>query len=554
MSDRKRTLRCAVYTRKSSEEGLEQDFNSLDAQREACEAYIASQKSEGWALLRGQYDDGGFSGGTLERPALQQLLADIEDSRVDVIVVYKIDRLSRSLMDFAKLVEVFDRKDVTFVSVTQAFNTTTSMGRLTLNILLSFAQFERELTGERIRDKIAASKKKGLWMGGFIPFGYDAHNRTLVINEPEAATVRTLFDLYLQHGTVPALEAEAARRGYVTRHRELGSGKSTGGRPFSRGHLYKILTNPLYIGEIEHKGTRYHGQHPAIIDQATWDAVQSRLRANTQGGKRTRANIKDPSLLAGLLFDDTGRRLIASHAVKSGRRYRYYASAPGDAGLEGSPAMRISAPEIEPVILHQVTSFLRQTTRLIDELGLQQQTPDSTKRIMEVAERLATELETTRGADQRAILGDLVGRVTVAADSLVIELNRVQVAARLLGDAQPDDSGTGQPVVVAVPLRVAHRGVETRLIIEGESASSRTPDPVLVRSIARGHAWFEDLVAGRASTIKQIADREGLTDRYVTRLLDLAFLPPALVEDILDGRQPADLTVEKLGQADLAWG
>ena len=293
MADRKKTLRCAVYTRKSSEEGLEQDFNSLHAQREACEAYVASQKSEGWALLRDHYDDGGFSGGTLERPALQQLLADIEDGRVDVIVVYKIDRLSRSLMDFAKLVEVFDRKGVTFVSVTQAFNTTTSMGRLTLNILLSFAQFEREVTGERIRDKIAASKKKGLWMGGFVPFGYNANERTLAINESEAAIVRSLFDLYLEHGTVPTLEAEAARRGYATRRRDVASGKSMGGRPFSRGHLYKILTNPLYIGIIEHKGVHHRGQHPALIDSATWDAVHERLRANTQGGKRIRGNVKE---------------------------------------------------------------------------------------------------------------------------------------------------------------------------------------------------------------------------------------------------------------------
>ena len=388
------------------------------------------------------------------------------------MVVYKIDRLSRSLMDFAKLVEVFDRRDVTFVSVTQAFNTTTSMGRLTLNILLSFAQFEREVTGERIRDKIAASKKKGLWMGGHVPFGYDAHERTLTINEPEAAIVRSLFDLYLECGIVPALETEAARRGFVTRRRNPGSGKSMGGRPFSRGHLYKILTNPLYIGDIEHKGTRYPGQHPPIVDTATWDAVQAQLRANTQGGHRSRRNVKEPSLLAGLLFDDIGRRLIATHAVKSGRRYRYYSSTPGEEGHNASPTMRISAPEIEPVVLRQVTGFLRQTTRLIDELGLQQCDPDATKRIMEAAEQLAAGLETLRGEEQRQVLADLVSRVTIAADLLLIELDRSQLAARLLTDALPNDGGTDQAVVIAVPLRIARRGVETRLIIENESAPS----------------------------------------------------------------------------------
>ena len=419
MADRKRTLRCAIYTRKSSEEGLEQDFNSLDAQREACEAYVASQKSEGWALLRDHYDDGGFSGGTLERPALQQLLADIEDGRVDVIVVYKIDRLSRSLMDFAKLVEVFDRKGVTFVSVTQAFNTTTSMGRLTLNILLSFAQFEREVTGERIRDKIAASKKKGLWMGGFVPFGYNANERTLAINESEAAIVRSLFDLYLEHGTVPTLEAEAARRGYATRRRDVASGKSMGGRPFSRGHLYKILTNPLYIGIIEHKGVHHRGQHPALIDSATWDAVQERLRANTQGGKRIRGNVKESALLAGLLFDEDGHALRSTHTVKRGRRYRYYATQPADGD---KPPFRLSASEIEPVVLHQIRAFLEQPARLVDALDLSRATPDTLNSVIAAGQSLAETLQVSTG--QRDLLVELIDRVTVGEDALLIALNQ----------------------------------------------------------------------------------------------------------------------------------
>jgi DNA invertase Pin-like site-specific DNA recombinase len=277
MRETHQSLRCAIYTRKSSEEGLEQDFNSLHAQREACEAYVKSQKHEGWMALPTVYDDGGFSGGSMERPALRQLLDDIRGKRVDVVVVYKVDRLTRSLADFAKIVEVFDASGVSFVSVTQAFNTTSSMGHLTLNVLLSFAQFEREVTGERIRDKIAASKKKGMWMGGFVPFGYRAHERTLVIENDEAETIQVIFERYLQLGSVAKLELELRRRKLQTRAFTSASNKAWGNRPFSRGHLYKILSNPVYAGKIAHKGEVYAGLHQAIIDQSTWDAVQTQL-------------------------------------------------------------------------------------------------------------------------------------------------------------------------------------------------------------------------------------------------------------------------------------
>ena len=270
VSNRRKKLRCAIYTRKSTEEGLDQEFNSLDAQREACEAYIASQKHEGWICIPDKYDDGGISGATLERPAMLQLLTDIKEGRVDVVVVYKVDRLTRALADFAKIVDVFDAHKVSFVSVTQQFNTTTSMGRLTLNVLLSFAQFEREVTAERIRDKIAASKKKGMWMGGNVPLGYDAKDRTLAINAAEAETVRTVFRLYLDLGSVRALRAEAHRQGL----------RSKTGNAFSYGHLYFLLQNPIYFGRIRHKKVSYPGLHPAIIDQATWDAVQQRLSAH----------------------------------------------------------------------------------------------------------------------------------------------------------------------------------------------------------------------------------------------------------------------------------
>jgi DNA invertase Pin-like site-specific DNA recombinase len=552
MSDRKRQLRCAIYTRKSSDEGLEQDFNSLDAQREACEAYVRSQRAEGWTALPDRYDDGGWSGGTLERPALQALLADIEAGNVDIVVVYKIDRLTRSLMDFSKLVEVLDRNEVTFVSVTQAFNTTTSMGRLTLNILLSFAQFEREVTGERIRDKIAASKKKGMWMGGMVPIGYEAKDRTLAIVESEAEVVRTIFRLYLELGNVTLVEEELRHRGITTRRMVAASGRVMGGKPFSRGHIYRVLGNPLYIGRICHKTETYDGQHPAIIDRATWDAVKAQLAANTRG-KRSRPNVKEPSLISGLLFDENGNRMVADHAVKSGRRYRYYVARSED-GAENGGAFRISASEIEPVVAGQVIGFLRSTGRLFDELGAGQLSPDRLQVVIAAAANLATNLESGSGPEQRELLADLIERVVVGASSIEIHLKRAALTARLVGDGVASVD-RDDPIVVEAPVRIARRGVETKLVIEGDGAAAAGPDPALIKAVARGHVWFDDLVTGRATSIAEIAEREGMTGRYVARLLDLAFLPPALVEDIVAGRQPVEMTAETLSRSErpLLW-
>jgi DNA invertase Pin-like site-specific DNA recombinase len=344
-----RKLRCAVYTRKSSEEGLEQEFNSLDAQREACEAYIASQRSEGWVLVRDQYDDGGISGGTLERPALQRLLSDIEDGLVDVVVVYKIDRLSRSLMDFSKLVEVFDRNNVTFVSVTQSFNTTTSMGRLTLNILLSFAQFEREVTAERIRDKVRASRMKGIFMGGTPPYGYKPKDRKLVINEGEARNVRWIFDRFLEIGSATELAREVARRSIRTPR----------GNPMSKNFLYRMLNNRAYIGEAVHKGTGYAGEHQRLIDQRTWDHVQSILHESPRlRGNNTRAEI--PTLLKGLLFGPDGAAFSPTHTRKGDRLYRYYVSQTVlKHGAGKCPVARVPAAEIEAAVVGQIRGMLR---------------------------------------------------------------------------------------------------------------------------------------------------------------------------------------------------
>ncbi|WP_461496350.1 recombinase family protein, partial [Pyruvatibacter sp.] len=319
-------IRCAIYTRKSSEEGLEQEFNSLDAQREACAAYIASQKHEGWMLLPENYDDGGLSGGSLERPALKRLLEDIAAGKVDQIIVYKIDRLTRSLADFSKIVDVLDAAEASFVSVTQSFNTATSMGRLTLNMLLSFAQFEREVTAERIRDKIAASKRKGLWMGGSVPMGYDPDGRTLTINSNEAPTIRTLYDLYEQYGTVREVKGQADLLGLKSRQRRGSDGSVTGGNPFDRGHIHHILTNPIYAGRIRHREKVFDGQHLAIIDPARWDCIQRQLQDGAAKG-RARKTAKQRSLLCGKVFDETGDRLTPSHTkTRKGARLRYYVS------------------------------------------------------------------------------------------------------------------------------------------------------------------------------------------------------------------------------------
>src|SRR5258705_11730697 len=357
--------RCAIYTRKSSEEGLEQEFNSLQAQSEACEAYIRSQRHEGWALVRTRYDDGGFSGGNMERPALQRLLADIQGGRIDIIVVYKVDRLTRSLADFARLVEIFDAQGASFVSVTQQFNTTSSMGRLTLNVLLSFAQFEREGTGERIRDKIAASKQKGMWMGGWVPIGYDRKDRTLTINETEAVTVRTIFDLFLKLKNVQLVQAELARLNLTTKPYATPRGRAVGGLSFARGHLYKILSNPLYIGEIEHRGVRYPGQHPPLIDPATWDGVQAQLAANHHEN-RSRTNAKSKNLLAGFIYDDAGNRLVSSHAAKNGKRYLHYVTSEGTGRSVAAAKARLWLPAamIDELVRTKLQNFLTDQTAI----------------------------------------------------------------------------------------------------------------------------------------------------------------------------------------------
>jgi DNA invertase Pin-like site-specific DNA recombinase len=418
-----RKLRCAVYTRKSTEEGLEMEFNSLDAQREACEAYIASQKAEGWVLIPEPYDDGGFSGGTLDRPALKRLLADTEDGRIDVVVVYKIDRLSRSLMDFAKLVEVFDRGGVTFVSVTQSFNTTTSMGRLTLNILLSFAQFEREVIGERIRDKIAASRKRGMWMGGFVPLGYEVRDRKLVINDAEAATVRMIFERFVEVGSATALARTLAAEGVRTRR----------GRLVDKGFLYKLINNRVYIGDAVHKGTAYPGEHEAIITRALWDKVHGILRESPRvRAGRTRA--ATPALLKGLIFGPTGCAMTPTHTRRGDKLYRYYVSQSVlKRGADACPVGRVPAAEIEGAVVDQLRGLLRAPEVIVGTWRSARREIDglSEAKVREALEGLDPLWDELFPAEQARVVQLLVERVEVGQEGVDICL-RVDGLARLV--------------------------------------------------------------------------------------------------------------------------
>src|SRR6059058_5566849 len=486
--------RCAIYTRKSSEEGLEQEFNSLQAQCEACEAYIGSQRHEGWGLARTRYYDGGFSGGNMERPALQRLLADIGAGRIDIVVVYKVDRLTRSLADFARLVEIFDAQGVSFVSVTQQFNTTSSMGQLTLNVLLSFAQFEREVTGERIRDKIAASKKKGMWMGGNVPLGYDANERTLVINPAEAETVCRIFALYRELGCVRRVKEEADRLGLRTKCSTTTNGTERGGKPFSRGHLYTMLSNPIYTGQIGHKGELHPGQQAALIDDASWSTVRDQLAANTRN-HRHRAKAAEPSLLAGLLVDARGERLTPSHAVKKGRRYRYYVSAAliTDAGTDRAQGWRLAAREIEEAVIRILADALTSPVRLVERFGAAGIPSDHIPKLLNRAARLAAALGGSP-VERAKLVRELVEKIIVDEKTIIIKLQR---GALLGGDVPSFASADGCDKAIELTAAVAftRRGAEAKLVLPGlaqQKHSSRC-DPALIKAIARGRAWFEEL-------------------------------------------------------------
>ena len=547
-------MRCAIYTRKSSEEGLEQDFNSLRAQREACEAYIASQKHEGWIVLPTFYDDGGVSGATLERPALQRLLADVEAGRIDTIVVYKVDRLTRTLSDFARLVEIFDRKAVSFVSVTQQFNTTTSMGRLTLNVLLSFAQFEREVTGERIRDKIAASKKKGMWMGGNPPLGYDVKDKKLIVNKAGAETVRSIFRQYREIESVRELRSRLAAEGVTSKRRVRRDGSIAGGKPINRGALYHLLQNRLYLGEIVHKEKSYPGKHEAIVDETLWDEVQASLAANRNGKRRE--TMRQPSLLTGLLVDEEGEGLTPSHAVKKGRRYRYYVS--HHLITEGKRAKRkgwrIPAADLEALVVARLKGWLGDEAAVSEIIEGDPLDPSAHAALITSAKAIAERWPELKPYQAKAYLNALLQRVIVESARVVIEVDCERALATLLAGPEAlsakrsrheRPSAAERLIVLEVPAVLKRAGLGMTLIVPG-ARQDATPDPSLIRLLPRAFAIQDRLERKPDLTLKRIAEAEGVSPSYATRALRLAYLAPDIVTAIIDGRQPPGLTANTL--------
>jgi DNA invertase Pin-like site-specific DNA recombinase len=520
-------VRCAIYTRVSTEHGLDQEFNSLDAQYEAASAYIKSQAHAGWTLIRSRYDDGGYSGGSTDRPDLQRLLDDIRARKIDVIVVYKVDRLTRSLADFAKLVELFDAQGVSFVSVTQQFNTTTSMGRLTLNVLLSFAQFEREVTSERIRDKIAASKRKGLWVGGPLPLGYEMKDGKIAVVEDEAERVRLIYRRYLEISGVNALVRDLRDKDIRTKIRLRSTGATHGGIPFERGSLFYLLRNRFYIGEVKYKGEILPGEQPAIMERELFDAVQQKL--TDQWSHRNHAKTKSDHLLTGLLYDDAGHRMIPTHATKAGIRYRYYISLPHLKGESKTVSVgsvsRIPATDIEDIIIKSVDEHL-------------------------VARHGQPSSSSPHTDDRGMMIAEQVIRIDVHQDRLIVRFKSA-------GTEEGSHSTDGQ--LLSIPWQKPPSRKSRQILIPlGLSRNEVRPTRIerrarLVNAIARGRRWLDEIVSGPAINIEQIATRQKCSVRQVNMTISLAFLAPDLVKAAVEGRLPRGIGVERLRDAPAEW-
>jgi DNA invertase Pin-like site-specific DNA recombinase len=515
-------VRCAIYTRVSSDSGLEQDFNSLDAQHEASQAYIKSQAHAGWTLIRIRYDDGGYSGGSTERPALQRLLEDVKARKVDIIVVYKVDRLTRSLADFAKLVELFDAHAVSFVSVTQQFNTTTSMGRLTLNVLLSFAQFEREVTSERIRDKVAASKRKGLWVGGNVCLGYAAVDRKVVVLPDEAETVRQIFEAYARLGSLSEVQKELRQRGIVSKRRTLKDGRKVGGIDFSTASLANLLHNRFYIGEVDYKGEILKGPQEPILDRALFDQVQEKLAA--QRIKRAKTNAEGNSLLTGRIFDDRGNGMTPTYAVKNGIHYRYYISTPllhGKSDIAGTVS-RVPAADIEHAIVK----------------ALQEQP------------------EIKEPTDDRTLLQTSVERVEIQINRLVVTLNP---EATKSSNTARSAKGKTAATIIHIPWTKPPTKRGRDIVLPAGVARDETKPlkaarrAKLIASIANGRRWLDELVSGQTKNPEEIAEREECSVRKVNMMISLAFLAPDLVKAALDGTLPRGITLSRLYEPSISW-
>jgi len=546
-------VRCAIYTRKSTDEGLEQAFNSLDAQREACAAFVLSQRHEGWTVSPNQYDDGGFSGGNLDRPALKRLLADIEAGQIDVIVVYKVDRLTRALSDFAKLVEVFDRGGVSFVSITQQFSTTTSMGRLTLNVLLSFAQFEREVIGERVRDKIAASKKKCMWMGGMPSLGYDVKDRKLVVNDDEARTVVGIYRRYLALKSVHALKDELAELGIMSKRRVRADGTEYGGTKFSRGALYLMLQNRIYRGEITHKGNSFPGEHPAIMEQPLWDEVQAVLAKN-RIDRATGVRAKHPSLLAGLLFDETGERLTPTYTIKKGTRYRYYVSTAllTRAARKLSTGRRIPAGDLEDLVISRLRSLFADPGHILDAIDDKSDSRFGHSQLIERGRCIAEDLRAQGPNEVKTTLITLLCRVEIKTERIEIKISRNRLAALLAGQSidlttedQKPNRNSDDVMTLVAPARLKRVGREMKMLTDN-AADHTAVDTSLLRIIARAHDIQARLIQNTKLTVHDVAREERVSAAYVYNLLRLPWLAPDITTAIVNGRQPPQLSAKTL--------
>lgn len=528
----KKKVRCAIYTRKSSEEGLEQDFNSLDAQREACEAYIKSQMHEGWFLLDKQYNDGGFSGGTMERPAFKELLKDIENDKIDIVVVYKVDRLTRSLMDFSKIIDVFDRHETSFVSITQQFNTTTSMGRLTLNILLSFAQFEREVTGERIRDKIAASKKKGMWMGGKVPLGYLKEDKKLVVHNEDAQKVQMLFDKYLELKSVPKLM-------HYLKENKI---KTKTDKYFSKGQLYHLLANKIYIGKITHKDKVYDGEHDAIICDETFEKVQKLLYEN-KVDKTCGVKSSSNSLLASLIYDDFGNKMTPSHSNNHGRRYRYYISRALKNNEETGSVSKIPAGEVEKFVIETTKEFLQdkeQIQKIVSEYKISKQ-----NKLIYIAQDI-------QDYSEPKLIRAIIHKIMVSKNLIEITYNETSIKKVLntLANNQeiviPDKSKNLTPIVISKNIKLTQPSRNDNiLILNAKEYDTPEPNPYLVNAIVKSFYYHKQIQSGK--TIEDLQTEEGLKDsKYIRNIMNLKYISPELTEQILNGTQPKYLSLQKL--------
>ena len=541
-SDARQSVRCAIYTRKSSEEGLDQEFNSLDAQREACAAYIVSQRHEGWSSVPEMYDDGGISGGHMNRPGLIQLLDDVKSGKVDVIVVYKVDRLTRSLSDFAKIVDILDGAGASFVSITQSFNTTTSMGRLTLNVLLSFAQFEREVTGERIRDKFAASKIKGIWMGGTVPFGYEVKDRKLIADPARAGILRRIMERYIEIGTVPHLAKVLAEDGVRTRKRVMRDGRPYGGVPFGKGALYGILTNRIYLGEIAHKGVWYPGEHEAIVEKDLFDQVQC-LLANNRVTHRTKSNARDPSLLAGMIRDGQDRRMSPRSCRKGDLKYRYYISVDEPSADQSTAARttRVAAGEAEAAVTQGVSALLNNPAALVTTLVGETADASAVQTIQQQAGAMADALPKMAPSELRQLLQAMDVRVVIDGLSISASFGRAYLVERL-GISGVKSSGV-ERCNLTVPQMLNRCGIEMRLAIEpnGSDAPSYR-DGNLVTLIVKAHQ-ARDQLSSKGSPTSSIAM---MGHKHLARMARLAFLAPDITKAILEGRQPRSLTSRTL--------